>query len=251
MKDDNIYQYSIVIAAKNEESTIGSVLAPLCKMTDDLIVVDGHSKDKTVEIAGSYGARIFQENGPGKGYALRVGLSHVKHGITVFIDADGSHDPDDIPKLVEPIIKDEADLVMGSRMLGGSEELFSSLYEMIRLIGSMVFNLFINSKYGLHLTDYHNGFRAIKTDLAREINLKSKIFTIEMEMSIRCLQYGYRVTEVPTHEYQRKGGKSKIHLRRVLLKYLWFLLTEFIKPKRLNRKRRVGEDINQFDDHVV
>jgi glycosyltransferase involved in cell wall biosynthesis len=231
------HSYSVVMAAKDEEASIGGVLPKLCHTTDDLIVVDGRSTDRTLEIARCYGARIYQDNGLGKGDALRVGLRYVKHGITVFIDADGSHDPDDIPRLVGPLVNDNADLVMGSRMLGGSEELFTSLIEIVRLIGSLVIGLSINIKYGLRLTDYQNGFRAIKTEVARSINLRSNITTIEQEMTMKCLRYGYRVMEVPTHEYRRTGGTSKIKLRSVAHKYLWSLIAELVKPKKTARLR--------------
>ncbi len=232
MEEKKPSRYSIVVAAKNEEQSIGGVLQRLCRMTDDLIVVDGNSTDDTAAIARRYGARLIRDNGRGKGDALRTGLMHVTHGITVFIDADGSHDPDDIPRLVEPLVRDEADLVMGSRMLGGSDELFTSLPEVIRLLGSLVISLSINGKYGLRLTDYQNGFRAIKTDVARNINLKSDITTIEQEMSMKCLRHGYRVTEVPTHEYRRYGGKSKINVGRVAHKYVWSLLSEMFKSRK-------------------
>jgi len=91
--------YSIVVPARNEEETIGEVLQLLQNMTDDLIVIDGHSSDETAAIAEQYGARVLQDNGRGKGDAVRVGLATARHPITVFIDADGSHDPKDIPTL--------------------------------------------------------------------------------------------------------------------------------------------------------
>jgi dolichol-phosphate mannosyltransferase len=233
MENNSKYLYSIIIAAKNEEATIGKVLEKLQYMTDDLIVVDGNSTDKTVEIASRYGAKVYNDNGLGKGDAIRVGLKHVKHDITVFIDADGSHDPGDIPKLVDPIIKNKADLVMGSRMRGGSDELYSSLSEVIRLIGSLVISLSINWKYKMRLTDYQNGFRAIRTEVARVLNLKSDITTIEQEMSMNCLCLGYRVMEVPTHEYRRAGGESKINVKRVALKYVGSLISGLlVKPRR-------------------
>lgn len=224
MKHETI-PYSIVVPARNEEETIGKVLCDIQKTTDDLIVVDGHSSDKTVAIAKEYNARVIYDNGLGKGDAIRVALKTVKHPITVFIDADGSHDPNDIPKLVAPIIADEADLVMGSRMLGGSDELFGSIPEVIRLMGSLVISLTINYRYGLRLTDYQNGFRAIRTRVGLAVGLTSNITTIEQEMGMKCLRYGYRVTEVPTHEYRRKGGQTKINVMKVAHQYIWSLLT--------------------------
>ena len=197
-------------------------------MTDDLIVVDGHSSDRTVAIAKEYGAKIVQDNGRGKGDAVRVGLATARHPIAVFIDADGSHEPKDIPKLVGLIASGDADLVMGSRMLGGSEELFGSISEVIRLIGSLVISLCINYRYGVRFTDYQNGFRAIRTEVGRTIGLVSDITTIEQEMAMKCLKHGYSVTEIPSHEYRRKGGVSKINVLRVAHIYIWNLIRGLI-----------------------
>lgn len=217
--------FSVVVPARNEELTISAILERVRTMTDDLIVVDGHSDDKTVEVSKSFGARVIQDNGRGKGDAVRVALQFVKHPITVFIDADGSHNPNDIHRLVAPIAAGEADLVMGSRMLGGSDELFGSIPEVIRLMGSLVISLTINYRFGLRLTDYQNGLRAIRTDVARAIGLKSNITTIEQEMGMKALRYRFRVIEVPTHEFSRQGGATKIHVWRVAHKYIWSLVT--------------------------
>lgn len=231
MRKQTSVPYSIVVPALNEEATIGEVLRDIRNMTDDLIVVDGHSIDRTVAIAREYDATVVQDNGLGKGNAVRVGLEVVRHPITVFIDADGSHDPKDISRLVVPIAKGEADLVMGSRMLGGSEELFGSISEVIRLMGSLIISLCINYRYGTRLTDYENGFRAIRTEVGRAIGLTSNTTTIEQEMAMKCLRYGYRVTEVPTHEYRRKGGVSKINVMQVAHIHVWNLICGLIGPR--------------------
>jgi dolichol-phosphate mannosyltransferase len=230
------FTYSIVVPAQNEEETIADILCAARNMTDDLVVIDGHSSDRTAEIAEQYGARVVWDNGLGKGDAVRVGLAEARYPITVFVDADGSHDPNDIPKLIDPILSGEADLVMGSRMLGGSDELFGSISEVIRLIGSLIISLSINYRYGLRLTDYQNGFRAIRTEVGRQIGLKSKITTIEQEMAMKCLKNGFRVTEVPTHEYRRKAGVSKINVLRVSHIYIWNLICGIIGPRRKKSK---------------
>lgn len=224
---------SIVVPARNEEMTIGAVLEQIRHMTEDLIVVDGHSSDNTVLIARQYGARVVQDNRRGKGDAVRVGLTHARYPITVFIDADGSHEPKDIPALVAPIAAGKADLVMASRMLGGSEELFGSIREVVRLMGSLVISLSINYRYGVRLTDYQNGFRAIRTEVGRMIGLTSDITTIEQEMTIKCLKQGYRVIEVPSHEYRRKGGVSKINVLHVAHHYVLNLICGLIGRRRV------------------
>jgi len=228
IKDQMLSSYSIVVPARNEAETIGDVLEVVRHMTDDLIVVDGHSSDETAVIARRYGARVVEDNGRGKGDAVRVGLAHARYPITVLIDADGSHEPKDIPALVAPIVAGEADLVMASRMLGGSEELFGSLFEVGRLMGSLVISLSINYRYGVRLTDYQNGFRAIRTEVGRTIGLTSDITTIEQEMAIKCLKQGYRVIERPSHEYRRKGGVSKINIWQVGHRHVLHLVRELI-----------------------
>jgi glycosyltransferase involved in cell wall biosynthesis len=223
--------YSIIVPARNEEETIGEVLRGVRHLTDDLVVVDGHSSDRTVAIANEYGARVIQDNGKGKGDAVRIGLAEAKHPITIFIDADGSHDAADIPKLVAPIAAGETDLVIGSRMLGGSEELFGTISEVIRLMGSLVISLSINYRYGVRLTDYQNGFRAIRTEVGRTVGLTSDSTTIEQEMAMKCLNHGFRVSECPAHEYRRKGGVSKISVMRVAHVYIWNLISGIARPR--------------------
>jgi dolichol-phosphate hexosyltransferase len=224
--------YSVVVPARNEEATIADVLERVRPLTDDLIVVDGHSSDSTAAIAAAFGARVIKDNRRGKGDAVRVGLEQARYPITVLIDADGSHEPKDIPALVAPIAAGEADLVMASRMLGGSEELFGSLFEVTRLMGSLVISLSINYRYGVRFTDYQNGFRAIRTEIGRTIGLTSDITTIEQEMAMKCLQQGYRVTEIPSHEYRRQGGVSKINIIEVGHHYVLNLIRGLIGRRR-------------------
>lgn len=214
---------SIVIPAWNEEETIGDVIQDVKPFTDDLVVVDGHSTDRTREIAEELGARVVLDNNRGKGDAVRIAFHEVKHPITVLIDADYSQDPKDIPRIIKPILENKADLVLGSRMLGGSEELFGTVSEVVRLMGSLVISLTINYRYGVRLTDYQNGFRAIRSEVGRNIRCISNRTTIEQEMAMKCLKYGYRVTEIPAHEFRRRGGVTKIHVWKVVHYYLWDL----------------------------
>ena len=202
---------TIIVPAKNEEESIASVLRQLGAFSDEVIVIDGHSTDRTEFIATNLGARVIKDNKKGKGDAVRMGLDFAKNPVTLFIDADGSHDPKDIPRLVMPILEGHADLVIGSRMRGGSDELFGTFSEAIRLAGQVIITLAINYRFGIRMTDYQNGFRAIRTEVGRALNMQSTLPTIEQEMAMKSLEFGYRVTEIPTHEYARKGGESKIN----------------------------------------
>lgn len=223
--------YTIVIPARNEEATILDVILGVREYTDDLLVVDGHSTDRTREICEAAGARVVLDNRLGKGDAIRVGLKEARYPVTVFIDADGSHEPKDIPALVAPILSGEFELVIASRMRGGSDELYGSFSEIIRLLGSLTITLGINYRYGVRLTDYQNGFRAINTEVGRALGTTANNTTIEQEMAMMCLNHGYRVSEVPSHEYRRKGGESKINVPRLAHRYVFSLFKGTLRPR--------------------
>lgn len=219
---------SLVIPARNEERCIAEVIEKSIPFVDELVVVDGHSVDRTVEIAESYGVRVVKDNKRGKGEAIRVGAMAVSHPIVVFMDADGSHDPADIPSLVEPILADQADLVIGSRSTGGSDELHGDIDKLFRMLGHDVILIGINKRWKQNLTESQNGFRAIRTDVIRSLNLKENITTIEQEMLMKALKRGYTVTEVPTHEYSRKFGNSSIKLHKVWFRYIYSFIKNLI-----------------------
>ena len=230
MKNKN--KFSLVIPTLNEEETIEDVLKSSINLTDDIFVVDGKSKDKTKEIVQRFKVPIYEDDGLGKGCAIKLAIDIAKYPVIVFMDADGSHDPEDINRLLEPIEKKDCDLVIGSRMLGGSDELFGTFSEFIRLLGSMIITLTINYRFNVRFTDYQNGFRAIKTEVAKKINLKSNSTTIEQEMAMKCLQFGYKVSEIPSHEYKRKAGISKINVLKVFHIYILNLLAGILVRRR-------------------
>lgn len=220
---------TVVVPTLNEEETIGQVLAAVKPYADELIVVDGHSRDRTRKVAEEMGIRVVMDNGKGKGAAIRYGLQLAANPIVVFIDADGSHEPADIPRLIEPIRMNRADIVIGSRMTGGSDELFSDVSEYVRLNGSMLINLAINYRWNVRLSDTQNGFRAVVRDIAIAIDMKEDITTIEQEMVMKALARGYRIENIPSHEYRRRGGESKVIVRKIWLKYVLNVLRHVLR----------------------
>lgn len=216
---------SVVIPAKNEAPTIGNIVKEAKKHAWEVLVIDGNSQDATEKIAEEHGAKVFQDSGTGKGKALRLGMEKAQGDIIVFIDADGSHDARDIPKLIAPIaFKDECDMVIGSRGKGGSDELQGDINQSLRLIGSAIINLVINLRWNQKLTDAQNGFRAIKAGVAKSLNLKENITTIEQEMVMKALKKSCRISEIPSHEYERKYGTSVIVLKKVWFRYIYSCL---------------------------
>ena len=199
-----------VIPAKNEEEGIEKIIKNVSRFVDEVLVVDGHSKDKTRQIAKECGAKVVLDGGKGKGDGIRTGVRKAKGDIIVFIDADGSHNPKDIPKLIKPIKNGEADLVVASRAKGGSDEVRLDLDGLFRQIGSEIAAILVNFRWRANLTDIQNGFRAIRKKTALALKLESDGFEIEEEMIMKCLKRGVRIMEVAGHEYQRKWGVSKL-----------------------------------------
>lgn len=218
----SIKNLCVVIPAKDEEQSIGEIIEGCKKYAERVVVIDGYSKDKTREIAEKLNAEVVLQKGKGKGAAIRTTKEHVSdEEIVVFIDADCSHDPNDIPKLIKPIQEGKADHVTGSRLFGGSSELHGGFDEFMRLTGSSFITFCINNKFKVRLSDSQNGFRAIRGAVLKDLDLRENITTIEQEMIIKTLKKGYIMDEVPAHEYRRKYGESHIEMHRVFFRYVF------------------------------
>ena len=212
---------TVVIAAKDEAATIADVILACRPYAREIIaVVDRRTHDETAAIAARLGARVLVDHGRGKGDALRTAIAEIRTDLTVFIDADGSHEARDVPRLIQPILEGRAEHVSASRLMGGSSELHGGFDEFLRLSGSSFITACINRRFGVRLSDTQNGFRAIRTDVLQRLGLREDSTTIEQEMVIRSLGMGYRIVEIPSHEYQRKAGISHINVRRAALRYV-------------------------------
>jgi dolichol-phosphate mannosyltransferase len=229
---------TVVIPAKNEAPTIGAVVGACRRHGSRVLVVDGHSVDGTREAASAAGAEVVLDRGRGKGDALRVAAGAVGTDITVFIDADGSHDPDDIPRLLAPILAGEADHVSGSRLMGGSSELHGGFDEFLRLTGSSFITACINWRFGVVLSESQNGLRAIRTSVLQALDLREDLTTIEQEMVIKTLLMGFTMGEVATHEHKRRHGVSHIVLWRVAPRYVFSLVRYLFFCRAPGRSRR-------------
>lgn len=220
---------SVIIAAKQEAPSIGGVIERTRRYANTIVVVDGHSTDDTASIATAGGARVVADGGRGKGEAIRCAIPLITTPVAVFLDADGSHDPEDIPLLVAPILAGEADHVAASRLRGGSSELHGGFDEFLRLSGSSFITACINWRFKCQLSDSQNGFRAVRTSVLKQLDLREDSTTIEQEMTIKTLRRGWRMAEVPSHEHRRLHGSSHIRVLRhaprygySLVKYLFF-----------------------------
>jgi len=212
----------VVIPAFHEEKTIETAITKSKPFCDEIVVVLAkRSKDKTRVMAERLGAKIIVDNGLGKGEGMRCAIQQIPSGIIVFMDADGSHIPGDIPLLTAPIIAGKADMVIGSRLLGGSEELHGDFGKFLRMFFSMCIAQIINWRFRACIQDTQNGFRAIDVEKARTLRLTSNHTEIETEMCMKCFAKKYIVLEVPSRELRRHFGDSNIILWKHGWKYAW------------------------------
>lgn len=227
----NKVKVSVVIPARNEAEGIQKIVREAHLYSGEVIVIDGHSTDKTGVLAEEAGALVFQDNGRGKGAAYKLGIQKSSGEIVVFVDADGSHNLSDIPKLVKPILEKQCDLVIASRFKGGSDEWEGDFETYARHVGSGILTLVINYRWGAHLTDCLNGFRALNRQVALKVPFYADNFDIEQHMIAQCLKYGYRVTEVGSHEFCRAWGISKLPTFKKAYLFFWRLFLDLINPK--------------------
>jgi len=213
---------TVIIPARNEEKPLPILLKRLKKITNNIIVVDDGSTDNTLNVAKKYCKVLRNEVGRGKGYALRKGCKEVKTPIIVTMDADLSHKPSDIERLVEPLKDKRIGLVLASRVLGGSEE-YTPTKAFGNFLITVAFNLFFNTK----ITDAINGFKAFRKDIAK--NLRCNGFNIEIEFLGSCIRKGYKIVEVPSYEIARRSGKSKLNKIMDGLTWLYQVVVEFYK----------------------
>ena len=200
----------VVIPACNEEESIGLVLADIpADLARRVVVADNNSRDATAARARDAGAEVVPAPVQGYGSACLVGLDHLRRtgppDIVVFLDADYSDHPDEMPRLVAPIARGEADLVIGSRVLGEAEP--GALLPQARW-GNRFACLLVHRLYGHRYTDL-GPFRAVSWSALESLGMRDPDFGWTAEMQVKALRHGLRVVETPV-SYRRRTGVSKI-----------------------------------------
>jgi glycosyltransferase involved in cell wall biosynthesis len=223
-----IKKISIVIPTLNEEKNLKILLKEIKsffkkrkEFSYEIIVVDGYSQDNTVNIAKKFGAKVLYDN-VGKGSALDKGVRASKGDIIITIDADLSHRPIEMSLMIEEI-RCGYDIVIGSRFLigGGTEDM-----PWYRKLGNKFFVFLINLIWNTKYTDLCYGYRAFKKGVWERLNLKSKRFGIETEISIKAAKKKMKVLEIPSFEKKRKYGKGKLKTFRDGIQIFKTILSE-------------------------
>jgi glycosyltransferase involved in cell wall biosynthesis len=196
-----------VIPAYNEEKTIGPILEKARSFADKIIIVDDGSTDKTAEIAKQYGVGVLSHViNRGLGAALRTGFAAAlkeNAEMVVTLDADGQHNPEDIPKLIEPIKNGSADAVIGSRFLKNEKA------PLFRKIANWVGNAVTYLFFGIWVTDSQSGFRAFSRKALLKIHLKSSGMEVSSEIIKEIKRNNLRLAEVPIKPVYTKYSMSK------------------------------------------
>lgn len=198
--------------AYNEDETIAEVLARASPHVDQLLVVDDGSGDDTGAIARKLGAQVIRhDQNLGKGVALRDCLDWANRNdvdVVVTLDADGQHDPDEIPSLVRAIDADEADIVIGSRI---KRRGVGTNMDLITLASNRIISYLLSTRFGGHFTDVQTGYKAFSRTAVERILplLRSTRFEIELEVFAKAKSSGLVLKEVPVDSHKRAGGKTK------------------------------------------
>ena len=201
----------VIIPAFNEENAVGQVIAEIPKdLVRHIIVCNNGSNDETKERATAAGAVVIDEPEQGYGAACLKGISYVKGlanppDILVFLDADYSDFPAEMPLLVEPIIQEDIDMVIGSRALGQLEK--GSMTPQ-QIFGNWLATNLISLIYGYEFTDL-GPFRAIKYDQLISMDMQDRTYGWTVEMQVKAAKLKYKTKEVPV-QYRKRIGKSKI-----------------------------------------
>lgn len=196
----------LIIPARNEADAIGGVVASVVEQVDAVIVADNGSTDETNENARLAGAQTVYVEEPGYGRACLTAIDAAgDHDILVFMDGDASDDPEDLSKILEPILSGNADFVIGSRILGDCDK--GSLTIQQRF-GNTLACWLMNLIWGYRFTDL-GPFRAIRSDAYEKLNMQAPTYGWTVEMQVRALKQNLTCAEVPVH-YRKRIGVSKI-----------------------------------------
>lgn len=217
---------TLCILTLNEIEGMRSLLnnMPL-NQVDEVFVIDGGSADGTVEFLKDRGFTVYPQERKGRGGAFIEGISRSNKDAIIFFSGDGNERSADIIR-VRQKLEEGYDLVIASRFRKDSKSFDVTIS---RIIGNKLFTFLVNLFLGQGFTDVFNGFRGIKRDKALALNLDAYNFDIELQMVIRAVKLGLRITEIPTIEEKRIGGKAHLRTVRDGFSNLRCLLREIIR----------------------
>jgi dolichol-phosphate mannosyltransferase len=200
---------SVVIPTLNEAGTIGHTIKLLKKEVrypHEIIVVDGNSTDETQEIVRNANCKLIIEPKRGYGVALKTGIKHAKGDVVVIVDGDGTYELKDVNKLIDALIRENAELCLGARMNG----LYDKSMDITNYVGNRIITFAFNLLYKQKLIDSQSGFRVIKRSVLKKVELFEGDMAFATEMLVKFVKRGFKIVEVSTSYKPRTYGKSKL-----------------------------------------
>lgn len=226
---------SVIVPVYNEEKTISEILRVIdsIKIDKEIIAVDDGSTDRSREILAKLHIPslkvVLHPVNFGKGAAFRTGLRNASGDIVIIQDADLEYNPNDYPKLIQPILDKRADLVLGARFVKGYKGLF------LHQFGNRFLTFVLNMLYGIRLNDINTCYKAAKREIFTLLDLKAKDFSLEQEILIKALKNKLRLLEVPIEYHPRNYSQGKkIRIQDGLRMISKMLELKF--ERRLNRE---------------
>jgi hypothetical protein len=200
---------AVIVPCYNEELTIASVIADFHAELPNatVYVFDNNSTDRTAEIAAQAGAVVLHERRQGKGFVVQSMFRVIDADVYIMIDGDATYPASEVRRLIAPVARREADMVVGSRLHTDS----NSKFRQLNLLGNRVFLSTLNTVFHVRLTDILSGYRVFSREFVKTVALVGGGFEVETELTIKALEAGFRVVEVPVDLSQRpQGSFSKI-----------------------------------------
>ena len=197
---------AVIVPCLNEEAAIASVVGEFRSALPGaaIVVVDNRSTDRTSEAAEAAGAAVLRETRRGKGFAIQSAFSEVDADVYVLVDGDGTYPAGDVHRLIQPVLAHQADMVVGERLAGATPATLRPLHNLgNRLIVSLV-NLF----FGTVLSDVLSGYRALSRRVVDGVPLVSPGFEVETELTVKALERGFSIVEVPIAYRPRPAGSA-------------------------------------------
>lgn len=199
---------TVQIPAKNEEGSLPSVIEKIPRdFVTEILVVDGHSTDSTMKVATALGCRVITQPGKGYGDAMIHGFKNASGDVIISMDADGSPNPKEIPKLLAKL-NEGYDIVLGSRYLtgGGSED-----DTLIRYIGNKSFTFITNLLHGTKMSDSLYLFCAMKKSMLDKLVFNCSDFSLCIEIPVKAHKAGFKMAEIPSFELKRIADVSRVN----------------------------------------
>ena len=231
-----------VIPALDEAPSIAGVVETLLEgrsiALHRVLVVDNGSNDETGEIARRAGANVVREERRGYGYACLAGVLAAKEAdVIVLLDGDAADDPDDLFRILSPLLAGEADLVVGSRTLGSREPGSMTLQQ---VLGNRLTAFLMRSIYGMKVSDL-GSFRAIRREDLLALEMREMTYGWPVEMMVKAARVGYRYREVPVRHRRRSGGSSKVGGTLLgSIRAGWYILSTVFRYSRWTPRESVG-----------